>query len=68
MEQAYAQRVAKWVETHDDGTPPPRTSVICEDGEYLVEIRCTDVWPDGRATIATERAHSLEDARAHLGY
>lgn len=68
MEKAYAQRVARWVETHDDGTPAPRTSVICEHGEYLVEIRWTDLLLDGGVTIATERAHSLEDARAHLGY
>lgn len=68
MEKSYAQRVAKWVETHDDGTPSPRTDVICEHGDYLVEIRCTELLPDGSTNIATERAHSLDDARAHLGY
>lgn len=68
MSEVYAGRVAAFVNEHDDGTAQPRANVIREDGQFIVEVRSTEFRKGGEVGVVTERAFSLEDARALLGY
>lgn len=63
-----ARSLAAWVNTHDDGTPMPRAHFISSDSAWVVVIKSTEVHPDGTSSIATDRAHSMAEARAILGY
>jgi len=74
MRIQQATDLAAWVNTHDDGTPQPRASVIpvdMPDGApwaYRVDILST-VYSGGQAHhVETEQAHNLQQARDALGY
>lgn len=71
--------LAAWVNTHDDGTPQPRATVVpvampdSAPWSYRVDIRSTvynsdpEAFPDALG-VQTEQAHSLTGARLILGY
>lgn len=68
MEYRHALIVADFVNRHDDGTPQPRATVVSDGPGYIVEVRSTEYRDGAFDRIATDRAHSLSDARGILGY
>lgn len=65
---ARAQRLAEWVNTHDDGTPQPRATVIQHRGRAVVDIASTDYFANGTFSVAHALVADLAQARAVLGY
>lgn len=63
-----AERLAAWVETHDDGTPAPRALIRRGPCGHYVVIRSTVVLADGETDVDTDVVNSLGEARAVLGY
>ena len=61
--QRNLELIAKWVNTHDDGTPQPRAVV---EGDR-VAISSTE-WKDGYSYIEKNYAISFKEAREILGY
>ena len=69
MDLTTAQRIAAFVNEHDDGTLALRaTPVPLSDGVYAVEILRTEYRIEGPDQIVSKKVHCLEDAISTLGY
>lgn len=58
--------IAKFVNTHDDGTPAPRATVIPGKG-VEVKYTLTDI-RTGETTVESDIVTTMAEARAVLGY
>ena len=56
--------IAQWVNTHDDGTPFPRASVV---GDVVV-IKSTYTDSNGKECTESAEVRTLSEARDVLGY
>lgn len=69
MNQHAAEKLAAWVNEHDDGTQQPRADVVEVNGLCVVKIRSTETHLATRtATVVTETARTYQEARDILGY
>lgn len=58
------ERLAQWINTHDDGTAQPRATVSGD----AVDLRSTLYHADGSTEIETVRVSTMGEARDVLGY
>lgn len=69
LDRHRAEKLARWVNEHDDGTPMPRAIVAEINGRFVVKIRSTEVHLATRVSnVVTETARNSGEARAILGY
>ncbi|WKB52993.1 hypothetical protein [Eleftheria terrae] len=66
MDSITADRLIRFANSHDDGTPQPRAEFDAAAG--AVVVRSTEAHPDGRVAVVLDSVRSLQELRDVLGY